>query len=639
MPGASGTYRAPSSGRGGRLWGAAVGVSAAVLFVVGAAWTVTEYIVAEPGAPARHPAAGLLSRWALIATAVLLATSLAAILAVGGIRAVARHTIAQCLRMKVAAVFIVLLAAALVTLPFTMAGDGTLAGRIRTLLSYGTTITGVLLSLLTIFLATGVVSADVRTRNVFVVVTKPLARWQYILGRWLGLVAFHAVLLLAASAMTYAFAQYLRGRTDLVLNPNDPVSRANDLRTVETEVFSARKRISPLEPEVESVVAERIEQLKRDGRYAETISAYRAGTRGGRVEAHWRLERIIRRQVIAETNSVAPNGSLVWEFEGIDVSEGRLVTTGDVVEVSRKHRLIRIRAGSRLLGRLVFRGPVHINDVAGRVERVGPDFFDVSFDVERMQRGGIRHVEAGRRVDVRIDPLIQITYKPTPSRTPLDRTLHSVWLVSNPGGTGFEHQEIRADPANMPAIMTVSARVVDDRGRTRVRYINLPHRTTGKGTSVTVLRSDVAVLYRVGGFEANYFRGTILMLIQLAFLAALGVFAGSFCSFPVACMICFVSLPFSMIRGFLEKAVSLPYSVKGAMDVVTVFGHYVTKVMNVLVPDYANTSPGDLLVKGMHISWVDVGGVSAMTLAVQTLLILAMACIIFTRRELARVQV
>ena len=100
--------------------------------------------------------------------------------------AVARETFAQCLRLKVAGVFIILLALGLVAMPFALKGDGTLAGRIRTLLAYGTGMTGALLSVVTVFLAVGVVSGDIRERQIFIVASKPLARWQYIVGRWGG---------------------------------------------------------------------------------------------------------------------------------------------------------------------------------------------------------------------------------------------------------------------------------------------------------------------------------------------------------------------------------------------------------------------------------------------------------------------
>ena len=64
----------------------------------------------------------------------------------GSVWAIARHTFAQCLRMRVAAAFLLLLAAMLGALPLMMKGDGTLAGQIRTFLSYSTSLTGFLLT-------------------------------------------------------------------------------------------------------------------------------------------------------------------------------------------------------------------------------------------------------------------------------------------------------------------------------------------------------------------------------------------------------------------------------------------------------------------------------------------------------------
>ena len=63
-----------------------------------------------------------------------------------GLWTVARQTFAQALRMKVAGVFILLLAMALIALPFLMSGDGTLSGQIRTFLVYSMVVTAALLS-------------------------------------------------------------------------------------------------------------------------------------------------------------------------------------------------------------------------------------------------------------------------------------------------------------------------------------------------------------------------------------------------------------------------------------------------------------------------------------------------------------
>jgi hypothetical protein len=67
------------------------------------------------------------------------------------------------------------------------------------------------------------------------------------------------------------------------------------------------------------------------------------------------------------------------------------------------------------------------------------------------------------------------------------------------------------------------------------------------------------VLYRVGSFEANLARGLAIIWMQLAFLAALGLLAGTFLSFPVACLFSGGAYLIVLTSGFLEE--SLQYYV------------------------------------------------------------------------------
>lgn len=62
-------------------------------------------------------------------------------------------------------------------------------------------------------------------------------------------------------------------------------------------------------------------------------------------------------------------------------------------------------------------------------------------------------------------------------------------------------------------------------------------------------------------------------------------------------------------------------------------------MMVMVLPDFALTSPGDRLVDGMYISWADLGAAGVLTLAIRAVLALALACLIFHKRELAHVQV
>ena len=146
------------------------------------------------------------------------------------------------------------------------------------------------------------------------------------------------------------------------------------------------------------------------------------------------------------------------------------------------------------------------------------------------------------------------------------------------------------------------------------------------------------MLYRTGSFGGNFVRAMSLIQAQLMFLAALGTLAGSLLSFSVGALVCFVVLPFSLARGFLSEAVALPRGGEGA-DPFTFVGHYVFKLMALLLPDFTSVSPADALVGGMNIAWDVLGTQAGINVVVRCGLVLALACLIFHKRELARVQV
>jgi len=138
--------------------------------------------------------------------------------------AVARQTLMECLRTKVVAAFFALLVVCVLAMALTMEGDGTLQGRILTFLSYSVGMAQLLLGLVTIFLATGITSADIQRKYIFTVATKPLPRWQYVLGRWSGLGLLNVLLLAASLGAIYGLSQYLRTRPT-VLEQKKPARR------------------------------------------------------------------------------------------------------------------------------------------------------------------------------------------------------------------------------------------------------------------------------------------------------------------------------------------------------------------------------------------------------------------------------
>lgn len=560
-----------------------------------------------------------------------------------GLWSVAKNTLIHALRMKVAGVFILLLAAMLIAMPFTFAryGDGTLAGQIRTFLSYGFGMAAFLLSVMTMLVAAGVTSADIEHKYVFTLSVKPLPRWQYIVGRWLGMVLLNAMLLAVATLFIYVMAQRLRATP----TPLDAGNRfvAEDRRAVETEVFAARGQVTA---DWDFDFNRRIDGLiaadQRTGAYDRELDDL-AKKIGSRPDAEAFLVGQYRQREATRLESIGPGQATSWMFRDVRLSASEKRGAGKVTAIEPNRGMVRVEASPDLLARLIYMGPVRVNAMEAIVLRVTKKDFDAGIVKEDP-----RVVEAfkpGTSVELTAEPTIQIRYELAPVEREGKQTYPVVWVVENPK-TGLKIMFPREDPARTPQTLTVSSRYVSDAGQVRVRFTNGQVFRDGDGQprirsggDIVVTRKDVSVLYPIGGFEMNLVKGSLLLLVRLMFISGLGVALGSFLSFPVACLVGFVLMAMSLAFGFLSKATEIPADVVTWEHAARVVGHYAMVIMMPLAPNFAGTSPSDALVAGTYISWISVAVVAAFTLLVHTLLTLLGGWLLFQWRELGRVQV
>src|SRR6185436_2496250 len=115
------------------------------------------------------------------------------------------------MRMKIALVFLGILLLILPSLPFTIAGDGvTLKSRVQSFLAYSLGSVGFLLSLLTVFLSSGALANEIRAKYIMMIASKPIPRWQFFAGKWLGICTLNATLLLMTGATVWGFTLYLK---------------------------------------------------------------------------------------------------------------------------------------------------------------------------------------------------------------------------------------------------------------------------------------------------------------------------------------------------------------------------------------------------------------------------------------------
>lgn len=455
--------------------------------------------------------------------------------------AVAAHMIAEGIRMKIALVFIALLVIVLPTMPFTLAGDGlTLTSKVQSFLSYAFNLTGFLLSLLTIFLACGGISNEVRQKYIFMIASKPIPRWQFFAGKWLGIVALSGILLLASGAMVWGFTMfYLKNRPTF----------HDDRMTLNSEVLTVRYGAKPARLEYDRLVEHRIRQLREEGRLEDASARGIDDLRAG-----------IREELRKADRTIGPGQFKLFVFRDLLV---------DREEEGYVHLQFKPHS------------PSGVEDVIFRARWQAGDPDDVNT---------LTVVQQGEFIVDRYHSI------PIP--------LSSV----NKEGTLYVRMQ-NADP---------------------------------KETIIFEGDDGIELLFGIGTFHWNLFRGLTIIWTRLAFLAFLGLLMSTFLSFPVACMICFLTLMVASASGFLTEAIEAVNVRMNSEDPLWILGPLLRPLAHgfvFIVPDFSKFDPIGTIVAGRVVPLYWVMQSLLMLIFLKGLLLGVLGAVLFSRKELAQVTV
>ncbi len=170
--------------------------------------------------------------------------------------AIAWLTWKAALRFRLFLVVAVLLLASVVGLPILIKDDGTARGFTQILITYTLSVITALLGLSTLWLACGTLARDIEECQIQVVATKPVARWQIWLGKWLGIMSLNAALLALSGASVYGLLLWRASR----LPPQEQ-------KTLRHEVLVARGSVKPgtRDQEIETKTDQQLqERLKKN---------------------------------------------------------------------------------------------------------------------------------------------------------------------------------------------------------------------------------------------------------------------------------------------------------------------------------------------------------------------------------------
>ncbi len=432
--------------------------------------------------------------------------------------------------MKVAAVFLILLLVLLPVMGLSATGDGTLKGRLQTFVSYGLSLTSLLLCLLTIIISIYTVASDIEQRQIYTVITKPIRRFEFLLGKLLGVILLDVILLSLFAAIIYTITIY----TPEFLNTTEAERiQANN------EFFTARAALTVPAVDVSREVEDTYKKLEISNELPDNIS---------REEIIARLT--MQKQLAKRAADVGQ--VLVWEFKN--------------VEPLAQNMFIRFKY-----------------DVA-----VNPPDMQV---YGRWFAGDYQYIEYG-----------------TESKTPIYDRIHK--------NSVRDFHEI-----------VVPADVVPEHGRLAVAFQNAPL----NNTVIFFPPDGIEVLYKADTFTGNFVRVVLLILFRLIFLACLGILASTFLSFPVAILLCLVLFSTACVSGFVIES----FSFMG--ENISVIYSYTIKLVIQLLPKFDKFNPTKFLVPARLLSWSLLARCAAVMVCIKAFLLLVLALVIFSYREIAKI--
>jgi len=455
------------------------------------------------------------------------------------ILAIAWLTWKAALRFKLFLVIAALLVLAVVALPLVIRDDGTAQGFTQIIITYTLSVTTGLLGLSTLWLACGTLARDIEECQIQVIATKPIARWQVWIGKWLGIITLNAALLAIAGAAIYGLLQWRASKL-----PSDQQAKLRG------EVLVARgsAREQDYSARINADTARFLQDQAKQNPQLKNLSE-------AEMEA---VTRQVYEQVKAAYQVVRPGYPRIWKID--------------------LHSLKDFLRDKPLQLRVKFNTP---------------------------------------------NPYNKVDYD-------------TLWQVGDPQGAYWRTNLTSMAPDTFHEFL-VPPNLLDKDGILTIGFVN-PNSTT----LLFPLEDGMEVLYPETSFTANFFRGLAVIFCWMALLAALGLAAASYLSFPVAAFFSLAMLAVVLSSGTLAETVENGTLGVGedsagsspADPVLIPMFKGILKVVNLT----HTVSPIDALSTGRVISWIQLATTFGQIVLLLGGFFALVGIGLFYRRELATAQ-
>ena len=457
------------------------------------------------------------------------------------ILAIAWLTWKAALRFRLFLVIAALLVLAVVGLPLVIKDDGTAQGFTQIILTYTLSAITALLGLSTLWLSCGTLARDIEECQIQVVATKPIARWQIWIGKWLGIISLDAVLLAISGGCVFGMLQWRAARL--------PAAEQTVLRE---QVLVARGSARPqnvdaqIEDETEKILATRLKSNPELARSADLPE----------------VRRQITEQVKADFQLVPPGYPRAWQI-------------------------------------------------------------DLGFAKNYLH-----------------DKPLQLRVKFNSANHSASGTFMLAWQVGGAASTNFWQSDPMSLAPDTFHEFTIPPNLFDKDGQLTIVVANV-----NNAALLFPLEDGIEVLYPESTFTVNFVRGLGIIFFWLTLMAAMGLMAASFLSFPVATFFSLALMTVVLSSGTLAESVNSG-SVAAGNEETGVAGHSIMDI--VLIPAFKglltliqlvqNFSPIDALSTGHSVTWSELGRAFVQIVLVLGGIFGVFGIVCFNRRELATAQ-
>ncbi|MCP3968097.1 MAG: hypothetical protein GY750_02135 [Lentisphaerae bacterium] len=174
--------------------------------------------------------------------------------------AIVRLTFKNAMRSHIFQLLLALLILCIFLIPNTVTGDGTARGFIQISLKYSLASVAFVLSLSSVWLGCYIMSRDVESYQLHMVISKPISRVTVWLGKWTGICLMNGILLVIAALVVYFTVMYQYSQRTFSKEEKDRIS---------CEVLVGRRVFMPKAPDFDKLASkelpERIKLLQAEG--------------------------------------------------------------------------------------------------------------------------------------------------------------------------------------------------------------------------------------------------------------------------------------------------------------------------------------------------------------------------------------